>query len=427
MSRHLSRLQAVVLGSAVLAGLGLGWYALFVIDQRRGLDSNAFTVHAGLADIGGVEPGTRVRIQGMDAGEVEAILPPQTPGEPVELRLRLSGKFRHLVGADARVQIAPDSLLGGKVVRVLPGSAGKIPVADGARLASVPLEELGDTLAQAAGKLQRVLSEIDATLADIRAGQGTAGAITQDLAQATAKLNAVLAKVDATLDGVQKGEGTLGQLVKNDGLYKELAMTLAEVKGALREVRSGEGTLGKLVKNNEVYAEALQSLQEVRKMVASVKQNSDAIKSLPVVRSYVVDAHKELVRPDCKRYRKWFSERQLFEPGKAILIESGKKLLDDVSTWLNEEKDSNQEVVIAAFAGPEHNADFAQTLTQKQSEAVLEYLKSKHKVHRTGFWFWSNRSVRAIGVGNNPPPVPESESLPAARLELLIFVPAAGS
>jgi phospholipid/cholesterol/gamma-HCH transport system substrate-binding protein len=388
MSRNLSRPKALVLGCVVLIALGLGLFGLFVVGNRNGLDSSAFPVRARFDDIGGVEVGTRVRLQGIDAGEVEAVVPPSLPGEPVLLRLRVAGRLRHLVGADARVQIASETMLGGKIVRILPGSPTAGPVQEDAILRSLAATELAD-----------------------------------DLARATAKLNTVLVKVDATLDGIQRGEGTLGKLLKNEGLYSDLTTTLAEARGALQEFRSGEGTLGKLAKNNEVYAETLSSLHDVRRMVNSVKQNSDAIKALPVVRSYVVDPNKELIRPDCKRYRKWFAEDKLFVPGKAVLTPEGKKRLDEASAWLNEAKDSAQDVVIAGFADPSQNPDFALALTQKQSEAVMDYLKSNHRVHRTGFWFWSNRSVRSIGVGTNPPPVPESESLPAARIELLVFVP----
>ena len=145
------------------------------------------------------------------------------------------------------------------------------------------------------------------------------GSVTHDLVNATKKLNVVLTKADAALDGIDKGEGTLGKLVKNEKLYDELTETLLQVKTAIHEVRSGEGTLGKLVKTNEAYSEAMASLKDVRTMVNSVKQNADAIKALPVVRNYIVDPNKELVRPDCKRSLKWYAEKDLFEPGKAVL------------------------------------------------------------------------------------------------------------
>ena len=158
-------------------------------------------------------------------------------------------------------------------------------------------------------------------------------------------------------------------------------------------------------------------------MVASVKQNADAIKALPVVRSYVVDPHKELVRPDHTRHRKWLDGKDLFEANRAVLTDRGKALLDEAAEWVNEHKEEGSEFVVAAFAPDGGNPEFTHTLTQKQSEVVAEYLRGQHKVHRTGWWWWSNRNVRAVGCGSAPSPVPETETLPAARVELIVFVP----
>jgi phospholipid/cholesterol/gamma-HCH transport system substrate-binding protein len=413
----------MVLGLVMLAALGLGAAALVTVGERAGWSRPHFHVTVGFPDVAGVEVGTRVRVQGIDAGEVEAVLPPARPGEPVKLRLRIASQYHHLVGADARVQIAAENLLAGKVVRVLPGAPDANPVAEDGELAALIQPDLLDGIAQATGKLNSLLSEVDAALQAFRKQEGTSGSITRELSQATKKLNAVLARADDALAGVERGEGTLGKLVKNDELYHELTETLAQAKGALSDVRGGEGTLGKLVKNNEAYTEALSSLQDMRRMVASVKQNSDAIKNLPVVRGYVIDPHKILVRPECKRERRWFDARELFEPGKAVLTAQGRRQLDAGAEWLNAQKDEGSEVVIATFTAPGQDPDYAQTLTQKQSEAVVEYLKGQHRVQRTGWWWFSNREVRAVGCGANPSPVPETETLPASRVELIVFAP----
>jgi phospholipid/cholesterol/gamma-HCH transport system substrate-binding protein len=277
-------------------------------------------------------------------------------------------------------------------------------------------------IAQAAGKLNRLLGDVDEAMQAFRKKDGL-GSIPQELADATRKLNVVLAKAETTLDAVERGDGTLGKLVKDKVLYDELTDTLGQVKLAMRDIQSGQGTLGKLVKDNEAYSEAVASLQDVRKMVAAVKQNADAIKALPVVRSYVVDPNKELIRPDCKRSRMWFAESDLFEPGKAVLTPQGKKRLETAAAWLNSQKEPGSELLVAAFAAPGQNADFAQAVTQKQSEVVADYLKSSHQVQRVGWWWWSNRPLRSIGCGTMPTPVPETEKLPPARLELIVFVP----
>jgi phospholipid/cholesterol/gamma-HCH transport system substrate-binding protein len=418
MSRHLSRLQAIILGFVVLGALALGTIGLFAIGSRHGLGTDSFHVLVGLQDIGGVEVGTRVRIQGIDAGEVEEIMPPAAPGESVGLRLRIAGKLRHLVRSDARVQVVSEGLLPGKIVRIVPGRPDATPVTDETELAAIPSTELREELAQATAKLNDVLTQVNATLHDFRRGD-----VVTQMAEATGKLNRMLVRADDALQSVQRGEGTLGKLLKNDSLYTDLTTTLVQVNGALDDLRSGKGTLGQLVKNNDAYAEAMQSLQEMRRMVVSVKQNADAIKALPLVRNYVVDPNKELIRPNCTRLRKWLPEKALFEPGRAVLTADGKSKLDEVAPWLNEHKEEGSEVVVAAFAAPEHNGDFAQTLTQQQSEAVAQYLRSQHKIHRTGFWWWSNRKVQPVGCGIRPPPVPETEQLAAARVEFIVFIP----
>ncbi len=420
MSRKLTRFQAAFLGALVLVTLGLGGAGLMILNDRSGWGSDNFRVHVGFPDVGGVEVGTRVRIQGMDAGEIEAIVPPENPGEPVRLRLRLSGKYRHLVRDDAKVQIASDALLAGKVVRILPGSAGAKVVDDHAELKADIQPDLIEGIAQAATKLNRLLVEVDDAMQAFRKNEGS---VTQDLVSATRKLNSVLTKADRALDSIEKGEGTLGKLVKDETLYADLTESLQLVKGAISDVKNGEGTLGKLVRSNEAYAEAVASLQDVRRMVKSVQQNSDAIKALPVVRSYVVDFNKELIRPDCRRYRQWYAESDLFDSGKAVLTANGKKKLDDAGAWLNKQQYEGSELMVVAFAEPSAPADFALTVTQKQSEVVMAYLRSQHSVHRTGWWWWSTRSMRSLGVGNNPSPVPETEKLPAARVELIVFVP----
>ena len=417
MSRNLSRTQASLLGLLVIVTLALGGSALLILNERSGWGGGSIRVLVGFPDINGVEVGTRVRIQGMDAGEIEAILPPDDPGQPVKLQLRIAGKYRHLLREDAKVQIASENLLAGKVVRILPGSAQAKLVEDQGFLQADIQPDTLEGIARAAAKLNSLLTEVDGAMQNFRKNEGS---VTQDLVDATRKLNTVLTKADAALDGIDKGQGTLGKLVKDESLYKELTETLLQVKAAIHDVRGGEGTLAK--KSNDAYAEAMASLQDVRRMVNSVKQNSDAIKALPVVRSYVVDNNKELIRPDCKRYRLWYAEKDLFEPGKAVLTEIGKTRLDEAAVWLNQHNDNGSEILVASFAEPSQQADFAQAVTSKQSEVAVEYLRSK-KVHHTGWWWWSTRPIRGIGCGNNPSPIPETEKVPAARMELLVFVP----
>ena len=346
MSRSLSRVQSVLLGVVVLGGLALGLLGLFAVDRRQGmipetlrslgvpeswLKDDRFHVRVGFRQVRGVEKGARVRVQGIDAGEVIAVEPPATPGGDVVLRLRLDGKVRHLVRADASAQIVAEGMIGGKVVEIAPGSPSADLVADNGTIAS-------------------------------------------------------------------RNAGTNRRSCPADG--------------ALQEVRDGRGTLGKLVKDDSAYLELLNTLKQGRNTLASIQQNSDAIKEMPLVRSYVKDAHKLLVRPDCEPNRRSFAEKDLFEPGRAVLTDRGRQELDQLVPWLDGLKHKGSEVVVAANSDPNLDPPFALTLSQKQSEAVVGYLTDHHAVQKMG-WF-TRRSVTPIGLGVAQSPLPSKGRAPCA-------------
>ena len=123
MSRSLSRFQAVLLSLIVLMGLSLAAGGLFLIGDRGWYGADAFHVRAAFQEIRGVEVGTRVRLKGIDAGEVTAVLPPRQLDAPVVLRLRLKGEFRRLVRPDSVVRIESDGFVGGKVLEINAGGS----------------------------------------------------------------------------------------------------------------------------------------------------------------------------------------------------------------------------------------------------------------------------------------------------------------
>jgi phospholipid/cholesterol/gamma-HCH transport system substrate-binding protein len=341
VSRSLSRVQAVLLGVAVCAGLAVAGVGLFAVGSRQWLWGDSFHVRVGFRRIQGVEVGTRVRVLGRAAGEVEAVELPANPSGEITLLLRLDGRVRPLVRADAVAQIVAEGMVGGKVIEIDPGSDAAAPVADNSLIASRPATDL----------------------------------------------TAVLDQVNHTLHGIADGRGSLGRLVKDDEAYRELIQLIRQGRGA----------------------------------VASLKQNADALKGLPVVRSYVRDPLRELVRPDCERNRQWFAEADLFEPGHAVLTAPGRQRLDELVPWLEGLKHKGSEVVVAGYAAPGQDPDVAQTLTQKQSEAVCEYLTGHHAVQKLG-WF-TRRRVTPLGCGVDDPPLPEPEPLPRPRVEVVVFVP----
>jgi phospholipid/cholesterol/gamma-HCH transport system substrate-binding protein len=210
-----------------------------------------------------------------------------------------------------------------------------------------------------------------------------------------------------------------------------LADLIAQTQMTLADVREGQGTVGKLLKDDRAYSEVVSALKETRRLMErsqeaaqSIKQDADAIKRLPVVRSYVEDRTAMLIRPSHDRFRKWVRSEEVFEPGRAVLTDAGREKLNEIAEWLNQTKPAGSDVVVAAYADPATSPSAAAALavTQKQSEVVVTYLKDMHKVQKLGWFRW--RDVKPIGLGVDPPPDNET-GLPLNRVEMIVFVPQA--
>ena len=342
MSRKLSWKQAVLLGLVTLLAAASGISGLFIIGDRRGQWGESFYLTVGFPRVQGVEVGTRVRVLGVDAGEVAAVEPPATPGEDVVLRMRITSRLAPLIRTDATAEIASEGVIGGKVLEIQPGTKGA-------------------AAAEAGGKIA---------------------------ARATPDLNDVLGQVQATLGAIKEGNGTLGKLINDPEAYL----------GMVSAVKQGEQTL------------------------TSVQQSVDALKRMPLLRSYVEDPVALLVRPNAERNRQIFAPDDLFEPGRAVLTEQGHQRLNALAPWLEGLKHKGSDVVIASYVDP-HRLDpaVARVLTKLQSQSVCDYLTREHAVQKMG-WM-SSRKVTPLGLGGDYASLDRDQNLPADRVEVLVFVP----
>jgi phospholipid/cholesterol/gamma-HCH transport system substrate-binding protein len=208
MTGSLSHKQTVLLGLVVVVVLGLGLLALFAIGDGQGLWREQFHVTARFSKINGLEVGTRVRIQGVNAGQVAAIEQPAERGGEVLVRLRVERRFRELLGIDAQAEIISEGLIGGKSVELHPGSPHAALLADGAVIPG-RADLVMDELRKLAGQSDELLDEV----------HGLARQTKQTMAEA-----------QELLRDLRQGEGAMG---------KEIAGTLRQVKDTSASVEHG--------------------------------------------------------------------------------------------------------------------------------------------------------------------------------------------
>jgi phospholipid/cholesterol/gamma-HCH transport system substrate-binding protein len=203
VSRSLSRLQAVLLAAVVLTVVALAVTGLFALGSRHWPWNDTFDLRVGFPQVRGVQVGTRVRVQGVDAGEVVDVKPPAKPGENVTLTLRLAGKWRNLMRADASAQIVSESMVGGKIIDIDPGTDAAGPLAGDKPIAARPTVELAEALAQVGNLLQALDKE-----------KGKVGAVVENTDKLVQKSTDTVESIQQVVEGLKEMWG-LRSLVKD--------------------------------------------------------------------------------------------------------------------------------------------------------------------------------------------------------------------
>lgn len=393
MSHSLGRAQAILLGLVVVVALALGGYGVARIADKQGLWAETTEVTVGFAEAHDVAPGTPVRIRGVDAGQVVAIEYPDHdgPGAEVTVRMELQSRFASRLYADASAQVHSSGVFGAKVIAIDPGDPAKGPLASG-RLRGVKSFGIDEAVAE----LRETSSEVKRLAADAKAISAEARALFADLRQS---------------------DGTIAKLIKDDDLYHDLKEIAGETKSLVKRTDKAIDTVDSEMANLKGF------VNDGRETLRSVRQGTDAIARLPIIRGYVQDSNALLVRPAHVRSRMAYNTRDLFQPGTAILTDGGRKHLAAVVTWLRGVENSDAEVVVVAFADPDDPSQTpgsALEVTKKQSEVVIEFLKEQG-VHKLGWT--TRRKMTPLGMGMNPSPVVEKEPLPPPNLQVLLFTP----
>ena len=371
MPREIRPRRAILNAVLAFAILGAAGYGASRIAVRHWRWQPTFSARVAFPQVGGLEVGGKVRVQGIDAGVVAAIIPPSAPGGSVVVVLQIDENLRGLVRSDASARITASGIVGGKVVEIVPGLPNAPPLAVNALLKAEPALELTDLLRDA---------------------------------------SSALARIDAAAKTAEQG--------------------LAEINALIADVRQGKGSLGKFVRDDEAYQRLISMSNRGEKAMVDLDENLAALKQTwPVSRYFngrgFDDRERVLFRPGADRESRTLRGDDLFEPARAVLTAGGRKQLDDFARWfLNLNRPKTTDVVIAAFTDDaQGDEELAQALTQEQAESVKNYLITRHAINAVG-WF-SSRKVAAIGFGTQTPRAEAdlANNQPPKRVEIIVFTP----
>ncbi|MBN2200611.1 MCE family protein [bacterium] len=256
----------VVTAGVLLLVLGVVW------GKKASFFSNWAVRSVRFEDVRGLESGDPVVVRGISQGTVDDIR--LKPGW-VEVKLRLRRSLR--LAEDAAVFIEDRSLMGGKQVRVDPGTS-EIPLADDAVLKGA----IGGDMLQALASGSRVLTQVDSLVGRLMAiaDKERMAAVLRNVESASRQTSGMLeenrAAVRATLSQLEAMTRTLKEdstLVRLGGTVIRLDSTIAVIQRVAVAAESEDGTFRKLLRDRELYDRLMSTSRDLDTLLVDFKKN----------------------------------------------------------------------------------------------------------------------------------------------------------
>ena len=269
----------VWVGVLVTVAILLFGTGLFFIGNQHKAFRRHSDFYTGLANVSGIAKGAKVRVNGMDAGQVQDLVIPPSPAQRFRIKMTLDDRLRPLIRTDSIVSIETEGLVGDKFLLIRNGSDGAPEAPPGSTLPSKEPFEIGKMLEQANG----LLTQVGGTITHVN------GTITDVQGRLDGALNAVTATVNNTngvVTDIRHGKGTAGLLLEDPKTAADvqqvvlntkdatagLNATVTEVQGVVQDVQQRQlvGKLDDTLNNAKSATHQLdQTSQQLNKTLSS--------------------------------------------------------------------------------------------------------------------------------------------------------------
>jgi phospholipid/cholesterol/gamma-HCH transport system substrate-binding protein len=420
----MNRMRSALVGLFVLVGLVLFGGGLFLIGDRRLLFARHFEVNTTFGKVTGLQVGTRVRVAGLDAGEVLEIALPGRPSEPFRVRMRLREDVQPLVRTDSVASVQTDGIVGNAFVQVGVGSDGAAVVAPGGTIAgSDPIEfadlirEGRDTFRVVSREVLDLKSDVSVAFVALTDTVESANSVIQEVGENAERLTASSANAIEVLEGtladtrllvndVKNGQGTIGQLLTDRALYDHLAATGREAEQTVRNLRETtdrartalEGFTAPTGTGQQITLTLRNTLAQIQEVTSDLAEGTEALKRNFLFRGFFRqrgffdldtlsrEAYQSgvLEGNDRTALKIWIDANVLFERGPdgvERLTESGRRRLDSaMADFVRYPRDSP--LVVEGYA-EDREGETAYLVSDDRAQMVRDHLLGRFRRQTT--------------------------------------------
>jgi phospholipid/cholesterol/gamma-HCH transport system substrate-binding protein len=269
-----------ILGAGLLFGIGI-----FFIGDRKKVFSHNYEIYTEFASVNGLQAGSKVRVSGMDAGEIVGMYVPSRASQRFRLKLRIEDKLRPLVRLDSVATIETEGLVGNEFLQVNKGSDGAKECPPNGTIPSkepldfaVLMEQANELMKTTRGTIGSVGDNADRALQKITDVAGHADSMVAslrgDLKEITSKGNQIAQDIGEIVGGINNGRGTVGKLLKDEHLSNRVDDTVKNAQRTSANLADASGHINGMVadaQERDVIAHLDDTLRNTRAVTQQLR------------------------------------------------------------------------------------------------------------------------------------------------------------
>lgn len=214
-----------IVGLFVIAGLVLFTVGMYLVGDRNQAFAKHVDYYVEFGDLAGLTQGAKVRVGGLDAGEVVDIGTPEPPKLLFRVKLQIDEKVSALVRADSVATIGTEGIVGETFMLIRPGTARALPAPERATLPSKEPIDFLDLLDRGSG----FLNDADGTLKQLSA---TVDTVTTKVNGALDLATTTVSNVNDVVVGLKQGRGTAGALLRDEAMAASIRHSIGNAQQA---------------------------------------------------------------------------------------------------------------------------------------------------------------------------------------------------
>src|SRR5260370_401454 len=257
----------IIVGIFVLVGLALLTLGICRRGGRLGGFGRDGDCYTEFKNVAGVSKGSKVKVAGMDAGQIVDVGVPDDPSSRFRVKFQINKSLHGLVRTDSVVTIATEGVVGGTYLLVRPGSSAALAAPP---LATLPSQEPLD-ISKLLDRGMVLLQDADTTLKQI--GPKLGGTLDE--------VGTTVANVDDVVTGIKHGRGTAGMLLRDEAVASDIRRSVTNVQQATADFRHASGQVDAMasdIRSRGVPQKVDETITSAKDAAANIHQTSKQLR-----------------------------------------------------------------------------------------------------------------------------------------------------